>query len=146
VTVFAIMDAFGAALRRPAGLAVALGSLSGCVAAPLVSPMVTSSLNSAMVDVATARFVGNTCPSMQFDSAKAREQLTSIYRRVTGTQPSPAEIDDQKQAIGSGELTPQVDAQLSAAGIDAKTADPQAVCTYGKEQKASGTLIGRLLS
>ncbi|WP_407943288.1 DUF5333 family protein [Mangrovicoccus ximenensis] len=99
-----------------------------------------------LVDVATAQFVGDNCPSMGFDTAKARGYISNAYRNLVAQGADPEEIEARTETFEREELGPAVAQRLEEGGVDPADPDPEAACSFGEEEKSSGSILGRVLS
>ncbi|WP_172330743.1 DUF5333 family protein [Mangrovicoccus sp. HB161399] len=127
---------------RIAPAALALGLASCAVATPVVVPV----MQRVLVDVATAQFVGDNCPTLGFDTAKAKAFISNAYRNLVAQGADPEAIEARTDSFEKQELGPAVAQRLEEGGVDPADPDPAAACSFGEEEKSSGSILGRVLS
>ncbi len=124
----------------PAILALSLASCT--VAAPVVVPV----MQRVLVDVATAQFVGDNCPTLGFDTARAKSYISNAYKNLVANGADPDAIEARTETFEKEELDGAVAERLEAGGVDPANPDPEAACSFGEEEKSSGSILGRVLS
>ena len=115
--------------------------LSACVAASVATPM----LQKVLVDRAAAQFVGDTCPSLGFDTARAKATVQSVYDRLISMGAEPGMVESEVATFETDEMDTALAERLEAGGVDPENPDPANVCAFGEREKAAGSLLGEFL-
>ncbi|WP_226898433.1 DUF5333 family protein [Mangrovicoccus algicola] len=120
----------------------ALAGLASCmVATPLVAPV----MQRVLVDVATAQFVGDNCPSMGFDAARAKTYIANAYKNLVAEGADPETLETGTESFEQGPLQAQVAERLEEGGVNPENPQPANVCAFGAAEQDTGSILGRVL-
>lgn len=124
---------FGIGILALAGCETATTSSGGTAAAQV---------DSFIADTATAELIASECPSLSMRSST--EALTSGFiQQMLDRGASPIDISRAVDQVDDYEMAADIVGTLMRAGVDPN--NPATICSYGRQQIASGTRVGSFL-